>query len=337
MTGVNVQFIMLYTLILREIFMDRDERTSTVNNKTAPPARKTVLNWLLRIIQGAIIGAGAILPGISGGVLCVVFGIYQPMMALLAHPLRTFKKYVWLLLPVLIGWVIGFFLIAKLLDLLFSDASYANPATWLFVGLIAGMMPQLYREAGKQGRTVKSWTALVVSTIVVLALLVLLQYGTRIHIEPNIWWFFVCGILWGVSLVVPGLSSSSIMLFLGLYQAMTAGISHPSFEVLVPMAAGVLLVVFLSARAINYMFDRHYSSSFHAVLGFVIASTIGVILPASGSTGASGEVIGIAYTGDMNTILIWALCFVGGFVVAWLMDRLGRKVQARAESSIVTE
>jgi putative membrane protein len=296
------------------------------------------MQWLYRVLQGALIGGGAILPGISGGVLCVVFGIYPPMMALLAHPVRTFRKYFSLLLPVLIGWILGFLLFARLLGFLFNNAAFANPATWLFVGLIIGTMPQLYREAGSQGRTHKSWISLVASAAIVLALLVYMQYGTRIHIAADfreissIWWYLFCGGLWGVSLVVPGLSSSALLLFLGLYQSMTAGISAFSLIVIIPMVVGILLVVFLSARAINYMFDRHYSAAFHAVLGFVIASTIAIILPASGNTGAGGEAMGIVYTGDVGTILIWAACFIAGFLAAWLMDRLGKKLQAQKEA-----
>ena len=56
--------------------------------------------WILRAIQGALIGVGAILPGVSGGVLCVLFGIYRPMMELFSHPAGAIKKYWRLLLPV---------------------------------------------------------------------------------------------------------------------------------------------------------------------------------------------------------------------------------------------
>ncbi len=313
---------------------------TTSDNKKKDKKPDTLVKWLFRLLQGGIIGAGAILPGISGGVLCAVFGIYQPMMALLAHPLRTFKKYFGLLLPVLIGWCLGFFLIAKLLNVLFNNASYAYPATWLFVGLIMGMMPQLFREAGKQGRTKKSWIALALSAAAVLTLLVMLQYGTRITIAADIWninsvwWFLVCGLLWGVSLVIPGLSSSSLLLFFGLYQSMTKGISEFSMIVIIPMICGILLVTFLSARAINYMFEKHYSSVFHAVIGFVIASTIAIILPASGNTGAGGEAIGIFYTSDIGKIVIWAVCFAAGFAVAWLMDKAGQKILSKQAEAV---
>ena len=45
-----------------------------------------VLRWVLRVLQGMLVGVGAVLPGISGGVLCVVFGIYKPVMELLSNP-----------------------------------------------------------------------------------------------------------------------------------------------------------------------------------------------------------------------------------------------------------
>ena len=67
-----------------------------------------IKNALVRIIQGVIIGAGAILPGISGGVLAVVFGIYRPMMEVLTHPKSALARYLPMLLSVGIGWLIGF-------------------------------------------------------------------------------------------------------------------------------------------------------------------------------------------------------------------------------------
>ena len=63
-----------------------------------------IKNGIMRIVQGIIIGAGAILPGISGGVLAVVFGIYRPAMELLTHPRRALQRYWQMLLAVGIGW-----------------------------------------------------------------------------------------------------------------------------------------------------------------------------------------------------------------------------------------
>ena len=114
-----------------------------------------VLRILFRVIQGAFIGLGAVLPGISGGVLCVVFGIYKPIMELLSHPIQKFKTHVPKLLPVIIGIGIGFLGIANLLS--FFLEKYPAPSVCLFVGLIVGMMPSLFREAGEQGRSKGSY------------------------------------------------------------------------------------------------------------------------------------------------------------------------------------
>ena len=109
-----------------------------------------IKNGIMRIVQGIIIGAGAILPGISGGVLAVVFGIYRPAMELLTHPRRALQRYWRMLLAVGIGWAIGFLGGGSVILALFHQSE--TVATCLFIGLILGTLPDLWREAGTQGR-----------------------------------------------------------------------------------------------------------------------------------------------------------------------------------------
>ena len=71
-------------------------------------------NLLLRFVQGLIIGVGGILPGVSGGVLCIVFGLYQPVMEVFAAPIRNLKKHFALLAPVVLGAAVGCFGLAHL-------------------------------------------------------------------------------------------------------------------------------------------------------------------------------------------------------------------------------
>lgn len=107
---------------------------------------KTVL---LRLVQGFIIGAGGILPGISGGVLSVIFGIYRPVMEVLAHPLNGLRRHLSLLLPVGAGAILGFLCGGGLILVLFDRSE--KLATCLFIGLILGTLPSLWAEAGAQG------------------------------------------------------------------------------------------------------------------------------------------------------------------------------------------
>ena len=93
------------------------------NSKMSP------VQFLFRIIQGALIGLGAVLPGISGGVLCVVFGIYKPIMELLSSPVRNFKTHVPKLIPVLIGVAIGFLGVANILSFFLNRSKSPIPSS----------------------------------------------------------------------------------------------------------------------------------------------------------------------------------------------------------------
>ena len=111
---------------------------------------KSRVRWLRDFLCGILIGAGAILPGVSGGVLAVVFDIYRPFMEVLTHPRTAIPKY-WRWFPALaIGWCVGFLGFAKGIAVCLDQS--AAITTWLFIGLIVGTVPSLFREAGQEGR-----------------------------------------------------------------------------------------------------------------------------------------------------------------------------------------
>ena len=281
--------------------------------------RMGVGRMLLVIAQGALVGVGAILPGISGGVMMVLFGIYRPVMELFSHPIKAIKKHIWLFLPFVIGCIIGFIVLAKALGIIFE--LYEVYAVCLFVGLIAGTIPMLWRSAGEQGRTKGSYISLVVSFIILLAVLIVFKYLEKaqvISITPNILWYFICGIVWGASIIIPGLSSSSILLAVGLYVPLMNGIGlimddfGAAMAVILPLFAGIALVAFGCAKVINGLFDRRYSIASHAVIGFVLASTV-MIIPLEYSSVGQG--------------LLCIVFAAVGFAIAWLMDLAGDKMK----------
>ncbi len=276
--------------------------------QTTKPVLSAARLFIVRVIEGAIIGAGAILPGISGGVLGVAFGIYQPMMAVLAKPKKNLKLYWKMFIPVAIGWAAGFLglagVIAKLLSL--------NAAVMisLFVGLIAGTFPSLFREGARDGTTKGMYAALAISTAALLAFFYILKYSTQTTVTPSFGWYIFCGVLWGISLIVPGMSSSSTLIFLGLYQPMSEGIAALDWHVLLPFSIGIIGTVILLARMVNHLFEKHYGIAFYCVIGFVIASTI--------------PIIPLSFSDVWQAIFCVAAALVG-FVASFYMDRWGTK------------
>ena len=269
--------------------------------------RNKILQSLLYIIQGAIVGVGAILPGVSGGVLCVAFGIYEPMMELLTNPKESIKKSYRMFIPFVIGWVLGFLLLARVIELLF--AASAEIALMLFFGLICGTLPELFKVSERSDPK-KSWTPFIISLSAAYLFFHILEGGVGVTLPESFPSFLLCGFLWGLSLIVPGLSSSSILIYLGLYEPMTSGIAALDIRVLAPMGIGIIVTALSLARLVNMLFKKHYAITSRIVLGFVIASALKA-LPQSFPNATS--------------LIISIICFALGFAIAWAMDHAKQK------------
>lgn len=296
--------------------MDKLTKSDPTTEPAESPAgtdsrRNGPVQFLLRLLQGALIGLGAVLPGVSGGVLCVIFGVYAPMMELLSHPFSTFKKNVRLLLPIVLGIGLGFLGVSRILAFFLN--TYPDQSVCLFAGLIFGMLPSLFREAGEKGRSRGSFISLGVAFAVVLTLLCLLNSFTA-SITPNIGWYVFCGFCMGLSIIAPGMSFSTLLMPLGLYTPLVDGIGKLDFGVLIPAGIGALLTILLLARAVNHLMDRHYSFVFHAIIGIVTAATV-VILPFSG------------FLSGIIPALQDLVCLTAGIVLAVLLDRFNSRFE----------
>lgn len=247
-------------------------------------------------------GVGAILPGVSGGVLCVAFGIYEPMMAFLTHPVKSFKTHYKMFIPFIVGWVLGFVFLAKGVQLLFDFLP--EIALMLFFGLICGTIPELLKTSEKSDST-KSWTPFVLSLALAYLLFHILENGTATTVAPSFINYILTGAVWGLSLIIPGLSSSSILIFIGLYEPLTTGIGALDFSVIIPCLLGLAGTVVLFTRLVAKLFDKHYALVSRIILGFVIASSL-KILPATFE--------------NSLTFIISLVCFAVGFIIARAMD-----------------
>lgn len=269
-----------------------------------------VLHLILRLLQGMLIGVGAVLPGISGGVLCVVFGIYKPVMELLGSPFKRFKTHVPKLLPVIVGGAIGFLGVAKILA--FFLEKYPEPSVCLFIGLITGMLPSLFREAGEQGRPKGCWIALVVAFAIILALLISLNLFS-VTITPNFGWYIFCGFCLALSVIAPGMSFSTLLMPLGLYTPFVDGLGNLEMGIIVPAGIGAVVTVICLARAVDALFDHYYPYAFHAIIGIVIAATI-MIIPVD------------SFTVSVGSAVTNIICIVVGIVAALALDTFNSKI-----------
>ena len=267
--------------------------------------RRQRSRWLRYFFCGILIGAGAILPGVSGGVLAVVFDIYRPFMEVLTRPRKALPRYWPMMIPLGVGWCAGFMLFAKGIATAITLSNAVT--TWLFIGLIVGTVPSLFREAGKEGRSAAAWGSFVLCALAVFGGLFYVSRVAHVEVEPNFWWYNFCGALWGMGIVIPGMTSSSVMMALGLYKPMLEGLARLDFLVLSAALPGMFLTIALLARLVAWFFRRHYAVAFHGILGFVVASTLVIVPTVYSSTGEA---------------VLSALCCAAGFGLAFFLARM---------------
>ena len=226
-------------------------KNKQISEDLRAPASKSngVVDWILRLVKGFIVGFGAITPGLSGGVLAVILGIYEPIMRFLGNLKDRFLKRLLYFIPVGIGGMAGVVIFSKVV----ADSLENNkaPFIWLFLGFIAGTLPSLIKNAGSRGR--KSWHYLVLAGVAVamVAFLLWMRTITNVSLPQTLFSWLLAGLLTGLGIIVPGLSPSNFLMYLNLYEPMSRGIGNLNLGVILPVTAGVLISVLLLARWVS--------------------------------------------------------------------------------------
>ncbi len=268
----------------------------------------SIVAWIVRFFKGFLAGIGAITPGLSGGVMLVVFGIYEPLLRWLADIRKKFVEHVRFFLPVGIGGFLGVVAFSAVVDFAFEN--FAAQFTWLFIGFIAGTIPSLVKTAGKEGRKPWHWVLMVGVAVGIYFFMGWMETIRSVQVEGSFLAWIMAGALTGLGLVVPGLSPSNFLIYMGLYQPMAAGIKNLDFGVIIPIVIGVVLVIFLFAKLINWLFSKQYALMYHLILGVVIGSTAAII-----PSGVSG----------FGMIAICALLFLLAGAASYALAKLDEK------------
>ncbi|WP_277630260.1 DUF368 domain-containing protein [Atopococcus tabaci] len=266
-------------------------------------------DWLLRVVKGMMIGSGAILPGVSGGALAAVFGLYEPIITFLSNMTHNFMKHVLYFLPVGVGALLGVFVLAYPLD--YGLQHYPVLVLWAFIGAIVGTLPSLYREAGKNGRKTGHIVLAVVTAILMFLFLFWADANFNVQVEQNFFTWLMAGGIFASGFVVPGLSPSNFLIYMNLYQPLTEGIRQLNFGILIPVGIGAVLCVLLFSKAVRRLMDVAYATIFHIILGVVVASTAIIAPPAELYNGL----------GFLDYALV-ALLFLAGLAIGLWMGRL---------------
>lgn len=234
------------------------------------------LGCFFQFLKGVFVGAGAILPGVSGGALATIFGLYEPIITFLANIKKDLLKNILFFLPVGLGGFFGVFVLATPID--YGLTHYPVFLLWCFIGIIIGTFPFLYQQAGKKGRENKHLILAIATGILTLLFLVYANDLVLVHLSQNFWSWIFSGVIFALGFMTPGISSSNFLIYLNLYQPITEGIRTLNFSIILPVAFSGIVSLLLFSKLIRILMDIAYATVFHIILGVVVASTI-IIAP----------------------------------------------------------
>ena len=240
---------------------------------------------LVKILKGALVGIGSIVPGISGSMIATILKIYEQLVTalnrFLKEPIKAIVAVWEYILGVIIGLFIGFYVITYFFQI--------SPLviTFLFVGFILGSIPSLYKEFKGTETNYKHILTFIV-TVVIMLLLLLIQ--EKESVQTSYFYIIIIGLITSAALIIPGVSGATILLALGFYQTLLHIVNElikavvtlnidilikelPAFLLLV---LGIILGLIIMGKIMFYLLNNKRKYFTSAVLAIVIVSPINI-------------------------------------------------------------
>lgn len=222
---------------------------------------------------GILLGSGAILPGISSGVICVILGIYDKLINSVLGLFRDFKKNFAYLFPLALGGFIGVILIGNILKILFN--TYPAPTSYCFIGLILGSIPLLIKKINSEHTFKLRYLIFTIISFILGYLLVIIE--NKINFSETIGnysytFLILCGFLMSVGVVVPGISNTLILMCIGIYPTYINAISSLNISILLPMGIGLITGCLFFIFIIKVLLKHFYMQTYYSIIGFTLGS-----------------------------------------------------------------
>ena len=244
---------------------------------------ESFVNHIVNAVKGFFMGAANVVPGVSGGTIALISGIYSRIIEalnallsvdtwkeLLHGNIKAFWKKIdgWFLLSLGIGMVLSVFTLAKLLEYCLRNSPVA---TWaFFFGLILA-------SAFFMIKAVKGWKwSYVLLLLAGVALGIAVCTLTPSQTPDNLLFIFLCGAIAICTMILPGISGSFILVVMGKYDYMMSAVSNLDWGVLAVFALGCLAGILAFAKLLHWLLARWETQTMLVLTGFVLGSLVKV-------------------------------------------------------------
>lgn len=234
---------------------------------------------LSNFIKGIFIGSGAILPGISSGVICMVLGLYEKLLDSVLNFFKDLKGNFKFLFPIVSGILIGIILFSNILLYCFNIIPCQTKS--LFIGLLLGSIYVLANSNMNEKKYTDNKSQYISFFICFIIGLGLIYLESIVNINneyiPNTYnssFLILSGFFMSIGIVVPGVSNTVILMLLGVYSTYLSAISIINMNVLFPMMLGAVIGCIIFMKIIQKLLNKYHSQTIFGIIGFSLGSVL---------------------------------------------------------------
>ena len=238
---------------------------------------------LILFFKGAAVGIANIIPGVSGGTIAVVLGIYDKLIESIAEFMQNPKKrkeYIVFLAKVCLGAVCAIFLLANVMSYLLE--SHFSMTMFLFMGFILGGMPAIVKAHDDMKIRTSRIMSFILGMILVLSISIIgrnlspqeavFTSGAVLTDTSSYIIFFAASFFAGGAMIVPGISGSFILVLLGQYSILVSSVKELRFQAILIAVFGAVLGIFIFSKVIDFLLKRMPTLTYYFIIGLICAS-----------------------------------------------------------------
>lgn len=223
-----------------------------------------------------------VVPGVSGAVIAVIFGLYDKGINALVNIFKDFKNNFTFLFIVGIGILVGAIWFSNILLFLYNKNEFITKLS--FMGFILGGVPYLFKEVKNKGKKI-NYVVLIISLFISLIMFLVSRNILSGKINYSFGNLFLGGIIYSIGKVVPGISGSFLMIIIGMYNFVLQIIAHPityglmNIEKVIPFMLGLVIGILVLINIMKKLLDKHFGIVYSIIIGLVIGS-LPALIPA---------------------------------------------------------
>ena len=245
------------------------------------------MDSLILVIKGFFIGIANIIPGVSGGTIALILGVYEKIINVISHFTKDIRKNLSFIIPIIIGIVLSILILSGVIS--YSYKVYPIIVTMFFMGLVLGGVPFIYKKIiNKDKVKISSLIIFLLTFSLVISMSFINESSYEVSLN-NLQIFgyiklILVGIIASGTMVIPGISGSLVLMLLGYYYPILTIIKELlSFKnlfsniiVISLFLIGVIIGIILFVKLIEHLFKRHEQKTYYGIFGFVLASFLAI-------------------------------------------------------------